>query len=107
MLLDFNYDIEPLEGSFPLPLAGPFSLLEESHLNHLGKLAFKWVYWNMLLPGHLPNVPLLPAHMSFMGKDLNDGAADPRGAGDARPRRDDQRRRHRARRAPRCRRPPS
>jgi sulfide:quinone oxidoreductase len=71
MLLDFNYDIEPLEGSFPLPLAGPFSLLEESHLNHLGKLAFKWVYWNMLLPGHLPNVPLLPAHMSFMGKDLN------------------------------------
>jgi sulfide:quinone oxidoreductase len=71
MLLDFNYDIEPLEGSFPLPHAGPFSLLEESHLNHLGKLAFKWVYWNMLLPGHLPNVPLLPAHMSFMGKDLN------------------------------------
>ena len=25
----------------------------------------------MLLPGHLPNVPLLPAHMSFIGKDLN------------------------------------
>jgi sulfide:quinone oxidoreductase len=71
MLLDFNYDIEPLEGSFPLPYAGPFSLLEESHLNHLGKLAFKWVYWNMLLPGQLPNVPLLPSHMSFMGKDLN------------------------------------
>jgi len=70
MLLDFNYDIEPLEGSFPLPFAGPFSLLEESHLNHMGKLAFKWVYWNMLLPGHLPNVPLLPAHMSFLGKDL-------------------------------------
>ena len=71
MLLDFNYDIEPLEGTFPLPWAGPFSLLEESYLNHMGKLAFKWVYWNMLLPGHLPNVPLLPAHMSFMGKDLN------------------------------------
>lgn len=71
MLLDFNYDIEPLEGSFPLPFAGPFSLLEETHLNHLGKLAFKWVYWNMLLPGHLPNVPLLPAHMSFLGKDVN------------------------------------
>ena len=71
MLLDFNYDIEPLEGSFPLPYAGPFSLLEESHVNHFGKLAFKWVYWNMLLPGHLPQVPLLPSHMSFMGKDLN------------------------------------
>lgn len=71
MLLDFNYDIEPLEGSFPLPYAGPFSLLEESYLNHMGKLAFKWVYWNLLLPGRLPNVPLLPAHMTFMGKDLN------------------------------------
>jgi sulfide:quinone oxidoreductase len=69
MLLDFNYDIEPLEGSFPLPHVGPFSLLEESHLNHLGKLAFRWVYWNLLLPGRLPNVPLLPAHMSFLGKD--------------------------------------
>ncbi len=71
MLLDFNYDIEPLEGSFPLPHVGPFSLLEDSHMNHMGKLAFRWVYWNMLLPGHLPNVPLLPAHMSFLGKDLN------------------------------------
>jgi sulfide:quinone oxidoreductase len=71
MLLDFNYDIEPLEGTFPLPHLGPFSLLEESYLNHMGKLAFKWVYWNMLLPGHLPNVPMLPAHMSFLGKDLN------------------------------------
>jgi sulfide:quinone oxidoreductase len=71
MLLDFNYDVEPLEGSFPLPHAGPFSLLEESHMNHLGKIAFKWVYWNMLLPGHLPKVPLLPAHMNFLGKDLS------------------------------------
>jgi sulfide:quinone oxidoreductase len=71
MLLDFNYDIEPLEGSFPLPYAGPFSLLQESHLNHFGKIAFKWVYWNMLLPGHLPMVPLLPSHMNFMGKDLS------------------------------------
>jgi sulfide:quinone oxidoreductase len=71
MLLDFNYDIEPLEGSFPLPYAGPFSLLEESYMNHVGKIAFKWVYWNMLLPGHLPNVPLLPSHMNFLGKDLS------------------------------------
>jgi len=71
MLLDFNYDIEPLEGSFPLPYAGPFSLLEESYMNHVGKIAFKWVYWNMLLPGRLPNVPLLPSHMNFLGKDLS------------------------------------
>jgi sulfide:quinone oxidoreductase len=71
MLLDFNYDVEPLEGSFPLPHAGPFSLLEESYMNHVGKIAFKWVYWNMLLPGHLPKVPLLPSHMNFLGKDLS------------------------------------
>lgn len=71
MLLDFNYDIEPLEGKFPLPYAGPFGLLEESYMNHVGKIAFKWVYWNMLLPGHLPMVPLLPSHMNFLGKDLS------------------------------------
>jgi sulfide:quinone oxidoreductase len=70
MLLDFNYDIEPLEGSFPLAYVGPFSLLKESYVNHMGKLAFQWVYWNLLLKGRLPNVPLLPAHMNFIGKDL-------------------------------------
>jgi sulfide:quinone oxidoreductase len=70
LLIDFNYDMEPLEGTFPLPFVGPFSLMEESYINHMGKIAFKWVYWNMLLPGHLPNVPLLPSHMSFVGKDL-------------------------------------
>jgi sulfide:quinone oxidoreductase len=62
--------MEPLSGSFPVPAMGPFSLLAESHINHLGKLSFKWVYWNMLLPGYLGNVPLLPAHMSFLGKNL-------------------------------------
>lgn len=51
MLIDFNYETEPLPGRFPLPGIGPFSLLEESHVNHWGKLAFKWLYWNKLLPG--------------------------------------------------------
>ncbi len=71
MLIDFNYDMEPLTGDFPLPVVGPFSLLEESYVNHVGKIAFKWVYWNMLLKGHLPKVPLLPSHMNFLGKDLD------------------------------------
>lgn len=70
MLLDFNYDVEPVEGTFPWPVMGPFSLLKESHLNHMGKMAFDWVYWHMLLPGYLPMVPLLPSHMSFVGKDV-------------------------------------
>jgi sulfide:quinone oxidoreductase len=51
MLIDFNYTTEPLPGRFPLPGVGPFSLLEESAANHWGKLAFKWVYWNVLLQG--------------------------------------------------------
>jgi len=51
MLLDFNYETEPLPGRFPLPGVGPFTLLEESRINHLGKLAFKWVYWNFLVKG--------------------------------------------------------
>ncbi|MFT7521691.1 MAG: sulfide:quinone oxidoreductase, partial [Kiritimatiellia bacterium] len=51
MLIDFNYETEPLPGRFPLPGIGPFTLLEESHINHWGKLAFKWIYWNMLVRG--------------------------------------------------------
>ncbi len=90
MLLDFNYDIEPLEGSFPLPYAGPFSLLEESYMNHMGKLAFKWVYWNMLLPGHLPHVPLLPSHMTLHGQGRRDRTPDPSRETAAREGRDDQ-----------------
>ncbi len=51
MIIDFNYETEPLPGRFPLPGVGPFTLLEESRINHWGKLGFRWVYWNMLLPG--------------------------------------------------------
>jgi sulfide:quinone oxidoreductase len=65
LLIDFNYDTQPLPGKYPLPGIGPFSLLEETELNHFGKLMFKWVYWNALLPGReLP----LPALMSMAGK---------------------------------------
>jgi sulfide:quinone oxidoreductase len=51
MLIDFNYETEPLPGRFPLPGVGPFTLLEESATNHWGKLGFKWIYWNVLLEG--------------------------------------------------------
>jgi sulfide:quinone oxidoreductase len=65
MLLDFNYDTEPLTGTFPLPRVGPMTLLKESRANHLGKLAFRHIYWNVLLPGR----PLgLPAQMTTAGK---------------------------------------
>jgi sulfide:quinone oxidoreductase len=65
MLIDFNYDTEPLPGKYPLPYVGPMSLLKETRANHLGKLAFRYVYWNVLLPGR--PVPL-PSHMSMAGK---------------------------------------
>ncbi|MFZ2501834.1 MAG: FAD/NAD(P)-binding oxidoreductase, partial [Nocardioides sp.] len=65
MLIDFNYDTEPLPGKLPYGGLGPMGLLKESHLNHLGKLAFKWVYWNMLMPGR--PLPLSTA-MSLSGK---------------------------------------
>ncbi|GAB3050229.1 FAD/NAD(P)-binding oxidoreductase [Intrasporangium mesophilum] len=65
LLLDFNYDTEPLTGTFPLPVVGPMTLLKESRSNHLGKLAFRHLYWHVLLPGR----PMgLPAHMSMAGK---------------------------------------
>lgn len=52
LLIDFNYDVEPLPGKFPLPHLGPLPLLKESRMNHLAKLAFQGIYWHMLLPGH-------------------------------------------------------
>ncbi len=51
ILIDFNYDVEPLPGKYPLPGFGPFSLLKESPANHWGKMMFRWVYWNTLLKG--------------------------------------------------------
>jgi sulfide:quinone oxidoreductase len=65
LLIDFNYDTEPLPGKYPLPGVGPFSLLKETGINHWGKLAFRWMYWNLLLRGR--PIPL-PAHMSMAGK---------------------------------------
>ena len=48
LLIDFNYEIEPHEGGFPFSF-GPMSLLDESRINHWGKLAFRHIYWNILL----------------------------------------------------------
>jgi sulfide:quinone oxidoreductase len=66
LLIDFNYDTEPLTGTYPVPVLGPFGLLQENARNHWGKLAFRWMYWHMLLPGR--PIPFLPAHMSMAGK---------------------------------------
>ena len=68
LLIDFNYDVEPLQGKYPLPRVGPMSLLKETRANHLGKLAFRWIYWNILLPGRSMPVPTL---MSMVGKTTN------------------------------------
>ena len=69
LLIDFNYTHEPVEGTFPIPGIGPLKLLKESKVNHLGKLAFRWVYWNMLLKG-IP-IPFVNSKMSKKGKIFN------------------------------------
>jgi sulfide:quinone oxidoreductase len=65
LLIDFNYDTEPLPGHFPGRM-GPMPLLAESRLNHLGKLMFQWFYWHVLLPGR--DIPGIHAGMSMAGK---------------------------------------
>ena len=71
LLIDFNYDTEPLPGKYPLPGIGPFTLLKETEMNHWGKMMFKWIYWNMLIKGkELP----LPHEMLMAGK-ISDGEA--------------------------------
>ncbi len=69
LLIDFNYDQEPVQGTFPIPGVGPLKLLKETKLNHMGKMAFRWVYWNMLVKG-VP-IPFVSSHMTTKGKQLN------------------------------------
>ncbi|GET20098.1 oxidoreductase [Prolixibacter denitrificans] len=66
-LIDFNYDTEPLPGTFPLPGIGPFGLLKNTKINHYGKVMFRWMYWHILLRGkELPIDPL----MTMAGKKM-------------------------------------
>ncbi len=68
LLIDFNYTHEPVEGTFPLPGIGPLRLLKESRFNHMGKLAFRWIYWNMLLKG--THIPFVSTKMQEAGKEF-------------------------------------
>jgi sulfide:quinone oxidoreductase len=74
-LLDFNYDLEPVPGKYPLPFVGPFTLLRETRLNHFGKLAFKWIYWNLLLKA--APMPGVGHHLSCLGKRIPVEALQP------------------------------
>jgi sulfide:quinone oxidoreductase len=64
LLIDFNYDTEPLTGHYPAQLGLP--LLRQSRLNHLGKLAFQQFYWHSLLPGR--DIPGISSTMPARGK---------------------------------------
>ena len=66
LLIDFNYEVEPVPGHFPAELGLP--LLRESRVNHLGKLAFQWVYWHVLLPGR--DIPGIGPAMPMRGKRI-------------------------------------
>lgn len=68
LLIDFNYTTEPVEGTFPFPGIGPLKLLKESRINHMGKMAFKWIYWNMLVKGI--HIPFISTTMSKKGKKI-------------------------------------
>jgi sulfide:quinone oxidoreductase len=68
LLIDFNYDQEPVTGTFPIPGVGPLRLLKESRVNHWGKLAFRWIYWNMLITGK--PIPFVSSAMATAGKDI-------------------------------------
>jgi sulfide:quinone oxidoreductase len=78
LLIDFNYDVEPVAGHYPGPVGLP--LLKQSRLNHLGKLMFQWFYWHGLLPGR--DVPGIGSAMPHRGKSgLPPGAAPAATAG--------------------------
>jgi sulfide:quinone oxidoreductase len=45
-------------------------LLKESRMNHFGKMAFRWVYWNMLLKAR--HIPFVTPTMKLAGKELEE-----------------------------------
>jgi sulfide:quinone oxidoreductase len=67
LMIDFNYEVEPLPGRFPEPHVGPLPLLKESRLNHIAKLLFQWVYWHVLLPGH--DIPGVGSQLQRSGRE--------------------------------------
>lgn len=69
LVIDFNYEQEPVEGTFPFNKIGPLNLLKESKLNHWGKLAFRQVYWKMILPAK--KIPFVGAEMTLKGKKIS------------------------------------
>ncbi len=69
LLIDFNYTHEPVSGTFPFPGVGPLNLLKESRMNHMGKMAFKWIYWNMLITGR--HLPFVTTKMQEAGKNFD------------------------------------
>ena len=69
ILLDFNYDVQPVPGKFPIPWLGPLSLLKETRLNHLYKMFFKWIYWFFVVKGR--RIMFISSKMSKSGKKLN------------------------------------
>jgi sulfide:quinone oxidoreductase len=64
LLIDFDYETEPLPGRYPSSVGLP--LLAESRLNHLGKLMFESFYWHGLLPGR--DIPGISSAMPTAGK---------------------------------------
>lgn len=64
LLIDFNYESEPVSGHYPGPIGLP--LLKESRMNHLGKLMFQSFYWHGLLPGR--DIPGIGHDMPTSGK---------------------------------------
>jgi len=83
LLIDFNYEVEPLTGHFPSRFGLP--LLKESRLNHAGKLAFQWIYWHALLPGRdLPGVGSAMPERGKAGLPANGTAATTIAAGHSR-----------------------
>lgn len=64
LMIDFNYETEPLPGHFPTAVGVP--LMKESRVNHFGKLMFQWLYWHALLQGR--DIPGIGSEMPEHGK---------------------------------------
>ena len=90
MLLDFNYDIEPLEGYVPVAVRGSVFAARRKPLEPPGQAGVQVGVLEHAAAGAPAERPAATRAHELPGQGHQYGAPDPRGAGHARARRDDQ-----------------
>jgi hypothetical protein len=71
-LADWGFRKKHLRDEVEISFVTPLPLLKDSRLNHAGKLAFRWIYWDLLLRGGWLPVPTVRRMNKMGGIDITE-----------------------------------